>query len=56
MREFKIYVPPDCIVSNTPTENDQALQQIQTVMKGTLATSTQLTFRRGVSRRKGKSS
>ena len=56
MREFKIYVPPDCIVSNTPTDNEQALQQIQTVMKGTLATSTQLAFRRGVSRRKGKSS
>jgi len=54
MREFKIYVPPDCIVSNTPTDNEQALQQIQTVMKGTLATSTQFRFRRGVSTRKGK--
>jgi len=56
MRELKIYAPPDCIVSNTPTENEQALRQIETVLKGNLATSTQLAFRRAVSRRKGKSS
>jgi nicotinamidase-related amidase len=56
MREFKIYVPPDCIVSNTATDNQQALQQIQTVLKGTLATSTQLAFRRDVSRRAGRAS
>ena len=46
MRELKIYAPPDCIVSNTPTENEQALQQIETVLKGHLATSTQIAFRR----------
>ena len=56
MRELKIYAPPDCIVSNTPTENEQALRQIETVLKGNLATSTQLAFRPAVSRRKGKSS
>ena len=54
MREFKIYVPPDCIVSNTPADNEQALQQIETVLKGTLARSTQLAFGRGVSPRRGK--
>jgi nicotinamidase-related amidase len=55
LREFKIYVPPDCIVSNTPTDNEQALQQIETVLKGTLATSTHFVFRRRVSPRNGKS-
>lgn len=52
MRELKVYVPPDCIVSNTPTENEQALQQIETVLKGNLATASRLAFRRDVSRRK----
>jgi nicotinamidase-related amidase len=56
MRDLSIYVPADCIVSNTPTDNEQALQQIETVLKGNLAASTQLAFRRGVSRRKGQSS
>ena len=55
MRELSIYVPPDCIVSNTPADNEQALQQIETVLKGNLAASTQLAFRRDVSRRKGQS-
>jgi nicotinamidase-related amidase len=55
MREFKIYAPADCIVSNTPTDNEQALQQIETVLKGTLASSTQLAFTRGVSPRSGRS-
>jgi hypothetical protein len=56
VRELRIYAPSDCIVSNTPTDNEQALQQIETVLKGNLATSSQLSFRRDVSRRKGKSS
>jgi nicotinamidase-related amidase len=56
MRELSIFVPADCIVSNTPSENEQALQQIATVLKGNLAPSTQLAFRRDVSRRKGRSS
>jgi len=45
MHDLKIYAPVDCIVSNTPTENDHALRQIATVLKGTLAASTQLIFR-----------
>ena len=44
MRELNIYAPADCIVSNTPADNEHALQQIKTVLKGTLSTSTQLTF------------
>jgi nicotinamidase-related amidase len=45
MREFKIYAPADCIVSNTPVDNEYALQQISTVLKGELAESTRLMFR-----------
>jgi nicotinamidase-related amidase len=56
MRELRIYAPSDCIVSNTPTDNQQALQQIETVLKGNLTTSPQLAFKREVSRRKGRSS
>jgi nicotinamidase-related amidase len=52
MRELRIYAPPDCIVSNTSTDNEQALQQIETVLKGNLAASSQLAFRRRASRRK----
>jgi nicotinamidase-related amidase len=46
MRDLKIFAPADCIVSNTPAENDHALRQIQTVLKGNTAESSRLTFRR----------
>jgi nicotinamidase-related amidase len=45
MRELKIYAPADCIVSNTPTDNEYALRQIGTVLKGELAESARLLFR-----------
>lgn len=44
MRELEIFAPADCIVSNTVSENDQALRQIQTVMKGKVVDSTRLRF------------
>jgi nicotinamidase-related amidase len=47
MRELKIFAPADCIVSNTAAENDHALRQIRTVLKGNIADSPRLTFRRG---------
>ena len=46
MREFTIYAPADCIVSNTPIDNEYALQQIATVLKGEFAASTRLMCRR----------
>ncbi len=46
MREFTLFAPSDCIVSNTPAENDHALRQIGTVLKGNLTGSTRLVFRR----------
>lgn len=33
MRDFKIFVPSDCIVSNTEEENLHALKQMETVLK-----------------------
>lgn len=53
MREYKIFAPSDCIVSNTAVDNDHALRQIKTVLKGNVAMSARLTFRanRGSTRR-----
>ena len=45
MREYKIFAPADCIVSNTAADNDHALRQIQTVLKGNVSASTRLRFR-----------
>ena len=47
MRELKIFAPADCIVSNTTGENEHALRQVHTVLKGNITDSTQLRFRRG---------
>ena len=33
MRDFKIFVPSDCVVSNTEEENEHALKQMETVLK-----------------------
>ena len=46
MRDFKIFAPADCIVSNTAAENDHALQQVEMVLKGNIAASTRLMFRK----------
>jgi nicotinamidase-related amidase len=54
MRELKVFAPADCIVSNTVADNDHALQQIQTVLKGNLARSTEITFRSPQRKRKGR--
>ena len=50
MRDLKIFAPADCIVSNTAADNDHALRQIATVLKGNVAASTRLTFTRGTGR------
>jgi nicotinamidase-related amidase len=44
MREYKIYAPSDCIVSNTAADNDHALRQIGTVLKGNVASSERFRF------------
>jgi nicotinamidase-related amidase len=53
MRDLKVYAPADCIVSNTVADNEHALRQIATVMKGDVAPSTRLRFRRRGRTRKG---
>ena len=45
MRDLKIFAPADCIVSNTAADNDQALRQIEVVLKGNVAVSSELRFR-----------
>ena len=45
MRELKVFAPADCIVSNTAADNDHALRQIASVMKGVVVPSPQMTFR-----------
>ena len=42
MRDYNIIVPSDCVVSNTRRENDNALDQIERVLKGTVTPSDQL--------------
>jgi len=44
MRDYKIFAPADCIVSNTAADNDYALRQIKTVLKGEVAVSSRLRF------------
>jgi nicotinamidase-related amidase len=44
MRDLKIFAPSDCIVSNTAEENEHALKQIGSVLKGNLTPSPFLRF------------
>ena len=47
MRHFKLFAPADCKVSNTSSDNDHALRQIQVMLKGNVAESTRLIFKHG---------
>ncbi|MBA2302930.1 MAG: isochorismatase family protein [Acidobacteria bacterium] len=42
MRDYRIVVPADCVVSNTVEENEYALKQIQQVLKGDITPSDDL--------------
>jgi nicotinamidase-related amidase len=42
MRDYKLFVPADCVVSNTDEENAYALKQMETVLKADTSTSKQL--------------
>jgi len=46
MRDLKLFAPADCIVSNTAADNDHALRQIATVLKGDITDSSRMTFHR----------
>ena len=42
MRDYKVFVPEDCIVSNTEEENRYALKQMETVLKADTSPFAQL--------------
>ena len=42
MRDFKVFVPEDCVVSNTEEENRYALKQMETVLKAETSPSPEL--------------
>jgi nicotinamidase-related amidase len=42
MRDFKVFVPSDCVVSNTEEENAHALKQMETVLKADISAAAQL--------------
>jgi len=42
MRDFKLFVPADCVVSNTNEENEHALKQMENVLKADIRKSTEL--------------
>jgi len=44
MRDFKLLVPADCVVSETEAENEYALMQMQKVLKADIRSSDQLSF------------
>jgi nicotinamidase-related amidase len=46
MRDYHLFVPADCTVSNTIEENDHALEQIQHVLKADVTESPRLDLRR----------
>ena len=46
MRDLKLFAPADCIVSNTAADNDHALRQIATMLKGDITDSSRLAFHR----------
>jgi nicotinamidase-related amidase len=42
MRDFKIFTPADCVVSNTEEENEHALKQMETVLKADVTAGAEL--------------
>ncbi len=50
MRGLKIYVPADCVASNTDEDNEHALRQVAVVMKGDTTPAERLRFRKATAR------
>jgi nicotinamidase-related amidase len=46
MRDFKLFVPRDCTVSNTKTENESALNLMKKFLKADTRSSSKIVFRR----------
>jgi nicotinamidase-related amidase len=46
MRDFELFVPADCVVSETAEENDYALNQMKTILKADITPSVELDVER----------
>ena len=46
MRDYKVFVPADCVVSNTEDENRYALKQMETVLKADTTLAKELDLKR----------
>ena len=46
MRDYKVFVPADCVVSNTEEENRYALKQMETVLKADTTRGKELDLKR----------
>jgi len=44
MRDYHLIIPADCTASNTPEDNENALQQMQQVLKADIKPSTEIDF------------
>ena len=44
MRDYRLLVPADCIASNTPGDNENALRQMSQVLKADVRPSTEIDF------------
>ncbi len=42
MRDYRLYVPSDCVASNDPDDNEHALKQMEIVLKADITPSTEL--------------
>ncbi|HET6891760.1 MAG TPA: isochorismatase family cysteine hydrolase, partial [Pyrinomonadaceae bacterium] len=52
MRDFKLFVPSDCVVSETPEQNEYALKQMEKVLKAAITPSQDLDLRKIQARQK----
>ena len=44
MRDFNLLIPSDCVVSNTPEENEHAFEQMRSVLKADTRRSDAIDF------------
>jgi nicotinamidase-related amidase len=44
MRDFHLFVPEDCVASNTEEDNQHALEQMRFVLKADTRPSSELSF------------
>ena len=44
MRDYRLIIPPDCTASNTSADNEDALRQMQQVLKADIRPSTEIDF------------